>query len=1144
MAIFNCKSCGGDLEIQEGTTVVTCEYCGRQQTVPSMDNEKKVNLFNRANRLRSKCDFDKAASVYESIVAEFPAESEAYWGLCLCKFGIEYVDDPATANKIPTCHRTSYESIFDDSNFDLACENADALAVNQLRSEAKEIDRLQKEILEIAKNEQPFDVFICYKESDENGGRTVDSELAHDIYDVLTEKRYKVFYSRITLKAKLGQDYEPYIFSALNSAKVMLSIGTKFEYFNAVWVKNEWSRFLSLMKNDKSKMLIPCYRDIDPYDMPKEFGNLQGQDLSSPRAFQDLVSNIEKIIPRGNAVQNTVAISSQSIDPLIKRAFMYLEDEDWDGADKCCEKILDIDPENYDAYFVKFCTDIKTRNINEIVSSEKSIDEKNINFQRALKFGNESQKQQLKNINKKIFDKIDLRKKTELYNSCLATMRSAKDENDFQKAADTFKELSGFRDSDELCKQCRDKAVEIVNERSYQEALNVKTKAENCAAANMFREAAERFKKISGYRDSDKLAAQCREKAESIEFKQLYDSACSVMRGAENEKDFLRAQNKFRDLGDFKDSPKLAEQCRQEAMKYKDEAYNKALDAIDKDDAASLEFALKSLNSIKDYKDSEELIAKCEERLEQLKLIAEKADAVEAKKKKRRDTIAAIISMTVVAAAMFMIVLAVTVFVPQSKYNSASALEESGNYAAALSAFSELGKYSDAEERALQCQELLYQSEYNNALELIKSGRYAEALNSDNMGNYRDRLDQDVCNALDSMSDYEKAAQTYESLYMLSNAEEKAKECYYKLACEKSANGIYREAGEIFEKISGFSDSATKAEENFYKYACEKIENGEDAVAAYYYGKALEYSDSHAKYNETYYKVAENHYANKAYINAAEAYSKISDYLDSNEKELKCYNILAEQCYDNGMYSEAFMWWGKAGVEETKKLELYNKAVGYVQSGNEESAQKLFASINDYRDSQQYSELCDTWIAMNNGRISMRKAREIFSNLSDSGLDEATRYVFSPKFNYLSYIERQYSDRDQMTTNAYVGWLTNSSTGDSTAAFMISSDGLSLKYYELSGQIGYIDSQWSSLFLGVRNGTDIPIYLDGSRMFVKNDSTLNYSGEVNGRLYLEFGYDSERNTEKLMVGSAISFYHESFRHTQYNGGIPIDVPIY
>lgn len=82
MAVFKCKMCGGDLpNIAEGN-VVECEYCGSRQTIPTADNEKKVTLFARANRLRFGCEFDKAAGVYESIVAEFPTEAEAYWGLC------------------------------------------------------------------------------------------------------------------------------------------------------------------------------------------------------------------------------------------------------------------------------------------------------------------------------------------------------------------------------------------------------------------------------------------------------------------------------------------------------------------------------------------------------------------------------------------------------------------------------------------------------------------------------------------------------------------------------------------------------------------------------------------------------------------------------------------------------------------------------------------------------------------------------------------------------------------------------------------------------------------------------------------------------------------------------------------------------
>ena len=128
MALIKCKMCGGDLRIEEGSTVCECEYCGTKQTVPKLDDEKKLKLFERANRLRAQCEFDKAAGVYETIVADFPEEAEAYWGLVLCKYGIEYVDDPATGKKIPTCHRSSFDNVLKDANFEQACEYTDAVA--------------------------------------------------------------------------------------------------------------------------------------------------------------------------------------------------------------------------------------------------------------------------------------------------------------------------------------------------------------------------------------------------------------------------------------------------------------------------------------------------------------------------------------------------------------------------------------------------------------------------------------------------------------------------------------------------------------------------------------------------------------------------------------------------------------------------------------------------------------------------------------------------------------------------------------------------------------------------------------------------------------------------------------------------------
>lgn len=356
MAVFRCKMCGGDLEIQEGMTVCECEYCGSIQTVPQLDDEKKINLFSRANRLRSACEFDKASGVYESIVSEFPEEAEAYWGLVLCQYGIEYVDDPKTGRKIPTCHRSSFESIMDDTNYEMVLEYSDVASRAVYRSEAKAIEKLRTAIIEVSSKEDPYDIFICYKETDSMGERTIDSVIAQDVYDALTEKGYKVFFSRITLEDKLGQEYEPYIFAALNSAKIMLAFGTDYEYYNAVWVKNEWSRFLSLIEKGSKKTLIPCFKGIDAYDLPKEFARLQAQDMGKVGAIQDLLRGIGKILgadikPMGNSV---IGAGSADGSALVQRGNMALEDRDFVGAETFFERALDINPADARAYLGKF----------------------------------------------------------------------------------------------------------------------------------------------------------------------------------------------------------------------------------------------------------------------------------------------------------------------------------------------------------------------------------------------------------------------------------------------------------------------------------------------------------------------------------------------------------------------------------------------------------------------------------------------------------------------------------------------------------------------------------------------------------------------------------------------------------------------
>ena len=381
MSVFKCKMCGGELNVNENSSITQCEYCGSSQTISTTENEELMNLFNKANNLRRRCEFDKAEILYERIINENDSDPEAYWGALLCKYGIEYVEDPKTNNRIPTCHRASYESILANEYYRNAIEKADVLQRSIYEKEANEINRLQKEILLISEKEEPYDVFICYKETDENGERTPDSVIANDIYHELTEEGFKVFYSAITLENRLGEEYEPIIFAGINSAKVMLVIGTKPEYFNAVWVKNEWSRYIKITKTDRSKKLIPCYKDMDAYDLPEEFAHLQAQNMAKIGFMTDIIRGLEKLLDK-----NTSNINDDDSNPLLKRAFIFLEDGDFYKANEYSERVLDQDPENAEAYLVKLMVDYEVKKKYEL-SKVKENFENNNNYKRILKYG-------------------------------------------------------------------------------------------------------------------------------------------------------------------------------------------------------------------------------------------------------------------------------------------------------------------------------------------------------------------------------------------------------------------------------------------------------------------------------------------------------------------------------------------------------------------------------------------------------------------------------------------------------------------------------------------------------------------------------------------------------------------------------------
>lgn len=385
MGGLKCKMCGSNLDIDDSITVCKCEKCGTSQTVPDIEDDKELKLFERAGRLRFNCDFDKAAGIYNTITDSYPEEAEGYWGLILCKYGIEYADN-ASGKKVPVCHRISYDSVMDDEDFELVMENSDSESRAIFREEAKIIEENRKKYIQIAESEQPYDIYISYRAKDDNGDKTAVSEIAGHLYNKLTSARYRVFLSEAALKGKKQSDCEPYIYSALNSANVMLALGTSYDDYNNVWVKNEWNRYLEIAEKNKNKCLIPCYKDVDEYDIPKEFAGLKVCQLGNDDTFNNIMAEIANVVKPESVnqpapepekaepaeeieLEEIEIIEPVDINKLLDEGFSAISDKNWKEANKLFFQVLDEEPDNSKAYWGQLLVQQECTNAREMADN-------------------------------------------------------------------------------------------------------------------------------------------------------------------------------------------------------------------------------------------------------------------------------------------------------------------------------------------------------------------------------------------------------------------------------------------------------------------------------------------------------------------------------------------------------------------------------------------------------------------------------------------------------------------------------------------------------------------------------------------------------------------------------------------------------
>ncbi len=942
--IIKCKMCGGTLHPQPNATTCECEFCGTVQTLPKLDSDRRANLYDRANHFRRSNDYDKAMGIFEQILQEDRTDAEVYWSLVLCRYGIEYVEDPATHKRVPTVNRVQYTSILADEDYKSALEYADAVQRELYEQEAHAIDEIQKGILAISRQEKPFDVFICYKETDADGKRTPDSVLATDLYHQLTREGFKVFFSRITLEDKLGQQYEPYIFAALNSAKVMVVLGTKPEYFNAVWVKNEWSRYLALIRAGADKALVPAYRDMDPYDLPEEFSHLQAQDMSKLGFMQDLIHGIKKLAAGNQAEKKVEAADHASagketavpgVRGLMKRASLFLEDGDFESASEYLNRVLDLDPEHAPAYAAKVCVDLGLRSESELGNVD-FLYEDNADWQKALRFADEEHRQTYEGYLRQAQARVQALLESYAI-ECAMEMAVNKEAS----SGKLKQEMEQYRSShmssaaDHSGASHRDGYAQ--REATFQKAVAAN---EPTTSEQAYRQAADMLAALPDSEKAEQYATQCLALAEQARKKALYQSA--IPRYSNRAAELDRCASILASIPDYMDSLAKAGQYREQAETIRAGLYAQAEQKMRAAGTESMRWenvqALLKQEDLSGYRDVKELRQKAQAAYERSRetekqayrqkqdLLARQQAAKEARTKR--------LFAVLIAAAVLVTACAILVtkaVIPGQKYRAAEKLMADGQYHAASEAFAALGDYRDAAERQ-------WQPYAQQADALLEAGEYDSAA--------------DAYLAL-----YRRSGKTYE------NALSMADECYYRKAAALEAEGKADEALAIYETIPDYQDSTAKQQAIYMERGVEALKAGQLSAAREAFAACGDMQEAQEQLKLLdVYESADAQQKQGDYIAARTAYLSLGEYLDAPAQAEACgatQYATAQGCLKSGQMASAYaMFTGLGDYSDSASqaaaiADAYTAAEGLLSAGNYDGAAQAFSALHDYQDSAE-----------------------------------------------------------------------------------------------------------------------------------------------------------------------------------------------
>ncbi len=454
MTILKCKMCGGDIEAT-GATHGICQYCGLEITLPKIDDEIRGEFFNRANYFRAHGEFDKAYSEFEHIIAGDPTDAEAYWSLVLCRYGITYEQNPQTGEFEIIVNTMRREPVFENIDYRKALENSDEYTKTLYRDEAKRIDEIQEQYFSVVRKTEPYDVFVCVNDME---GKT-DSKarvIAETIKDKLAEKSLRVFVGINSDKYKSRTEYEAHVYHALESAKIMFAVSAVKDDLLDVSVRNQWTRFLNIIKEDRSKKIVPVYSSIDMYDIPEQIPTHEAICADDQGYWQDLTRGVLALLGRLDAPKNAANPATE----FLRQAKLAFEAGNYLKAELMADQALTHEPENGDGYYYFLLSKNKVGDFNSLLNVTN--DWKNDSALKGLiSHGNSDQKKAAQDF------LIEYTNRTN-YN----TAKKLMEREEYVKAISLLQEIVGYRDSSEVLEHCKKLAYHQKQWRDFNAEVN------------------------------------------------------------------------------------------------------------------------------------------------------------------------------------------------------------------------------------------------------------------------------------------------------------------------------------------------------------------------------------------------------------------------------------------------------------------------------------------------------------------------------------------------------------------------------------------------------------------------------------------------------------------------------------------------